>query len=314
MKGTIPMLMLFIGAIAAPGIVLSQEEGPIMEEESAEVSLEEYSDAFQESFFEGLKQQGIQNYDKAINAFLKCKDLEPEKEVVSFELAKSYLLDKQYINAEQYAREAVAENPSNYWYAYTLAESLEAQRGSVSMIKNQVPWDNKDFKTNLAKSYFELGNYQEAKVILEELEQTPKITYLQSKVKDSIAKKEGRANVPISTDTENKSTDTNNLISYEKAIRDLMNGSNLDDSLLKVTEEALESYPAQPFFYYALGYAQNRARKSKEAIESLETALDYLINDGELENSIYKELAQSYTDLGDTEKANLYLNKVKPGF
>ncbi|GGD76189.1 hypothetical protein GCM10011412_12350 [Maribacter cobaltidurans] len=306
--------MFYIGASIVPGIVLCQEEGPITEEESAEVSFEEYSDEFQESFFEGLKQQGIQNYDKAINAFLKCKNLEPEKDVVSFELAKSYLLNKQYVNAQQYAEEALAEVPTNYWYANTLAETLEAQNLSVSMVKDKIPWDNGDFKKNLAKIYFELGNYQEAKSILEEVKKTAKIAYLQSKIEDSISKKQNRKSIAQESVVVNKSEDANNLSDYEKRIKDAINGSVDLKALLALSEEALESYPSQPFLYYAQGYALRKENKNSEAIESLETALDYIIDDSILENKIYKELSEIYAAMGNTDKATQYLNKVKPGF
>jgi tetratricopeptide (TPR) repeat protein len=306
------MLLLFLGATLAPGIVLSQEEGPITEEESAEVSFEEYSDEFQQHFFEGLKQQGIQNYDKAINAFLKCKNLEPEKEVVSFELAKSYLLDKQYINAQEYAQEAVLEDPENYWYANTLAESLQAQNATVSTIKDQIPWNNRELKSNLATIYYELGNYQEAKNILMELEKTVKTEYLQSKINDSIAKQQNITNkVAIS---ENKSGDADDLSGYLDRIQKLLDNTGEGESLLILTEEALEKYPLQPFLYYANGVALKMGNTPKEAKEALETALDYLIDDPVLENKIYKELSEVYGAMGNTEKANEYLNKMKPGF
>ncbi|TLF46438.1 tetratricopeptide repeat protein [Maribacter aurantiacus] len=312
MKKTVPMLLLFLGATLSPGIVLSQEEGPITEEESAEVSIEEYSDEFQQYFFEGLKQKGIQNYDKAINAFLKCKNLEPEKEVVSFELAKSYLLDKQYINAQEYAQEAVLEDPENYWYANTLAESLQAQNTTVSTIKEQIPWNNRELKSNLATIYYELGNYQEAKSILMELEKTVKTEYLQSKINDSIAKQRTITNkIDIS---ENKNGDAGDLGTFEKRIQDLINASRDAKTLLELTEEALEKYPLQPFLYYANGVALKMGNTLNEAKEALETALDYLIDDPVLENKIYKELSEVYGAMGNTEKADEYLNKVKPGF
>ena len=306
------MLLLFLGATLAPGIVLSQEEGPITEEESAEVSFEEYSDEFQQHFFEGLKQQGIQNNDKAINAFLKIKNLKRKKEVVSFELAKSYLLDKQYMNAQEYAQEAVLEDPENYWYANTLAESLQAQNTTVSTIKDQIPWNNRELKSNLATIYYELGNYQEAKNILMELEKTVKTEYLQSKINDSIAKQRTITNkIDIS---ENKGGDAGDLGTFEKRIQDLINASGDAKTLLNLTEEALEKYPLQPFLYYANGVALKMGNTPKEAKEALETALDYLIDDPVLENKIYKELSEVYGAMGNTEKANEYLNKMKPGF
>lgn len=307
-------MILCIGAIFAPGIVFGQDEDPIVIEESAEVSLEDYTDEFQESFFEGLKQKGIQNYDKAINAFLKCKEMEPEKDVISFELAKAYLSDKQFINAQQYAEEAITKNPSNYWYAHTLAEIIKAQNSSIAMVKHQVPWENEEFKSNLAQVYYKMSEYEQAKSVLKELKKTRNTVYLASKVNDSIAK-EAAENSNKSLAAEDKGNEAiKDVLGFEQKIDGLMKGNAAPEVLLQVTEEATERYPLQPFFYYAHGYALNGSNQSKRAIEALEAALDYLINDVSLENRIYKEMAKAYNALGDSEKATEYQNKVKPGF
>jgi len=76
----------------------------------------------------------------------------------------------------------------------------------------------------------------------------------------------------------------------------------------------LENYPSQPFFYYARGYALNKKKKHNEAIDVLEAALDYLLDDPSLANKIYQQLADAYTATNNTSKANMYLRKVKPGF
>ena len=47
-------------------------------------------DAFQESFFEALKQKGIENYDRAIEALDVCIALRPEEAILYFEKAKNY--------------------------------------------------------------------------------------------------------------------------------------------------------------------------------------------------------------------------------
>ncbi len=307
-------MILCIGAIFAPGIVFGQAEDPIVIEESAEVSLEDYTDEFQESFFEGLKQKGIQNYDKAINAFLKCKEMEPEKDVISFELAKAYLSDKQFINAQQYAEEAITKNPSNYWYAHTLAEIIKAQNSSIAMVKHQVPWENEEFKSNLAQVYYKMSEYEQAKSVLKELKKTRSTIYLTSKINDSIAKEEAETKRKSLANEEDVNKETNDLLGFEKKIEGLINGAATSELLLQVTEEALERYPSQPFFYYAHGYALNRSNRNQEAIEALEAALDYLISDVSLENKIYGELAEAYKALGNLEKATEYQNKVKPGF
>ena len=52
------------------------------------------SDAFQERFFEGLKQKGIQNYEKALEALSEALnaagDDKEQQAVVHFEMAKNH--------------------------------------------------------------------------------------------------------------------------------------------------------------------------------------------------------------------------------
>ena len=53
-------------------------------------------DEFQNAFYESLLQKGIENYDKAITALEKCKKLQPNNDVVYFEMGKNYLGQKNY--------------------------------------------------------------------------------------------------------------------------------------------------------------------------------------------------------------------------
>ena len=74
-----------LGLVLIPGPSYAQEN-EFKEEESSEVFLEEYTDEFQEKFFEALKQKGIENYDRAVNLLLECKRLDPNNSVLDHEL------------------------------------------------------------------------------------------------------------------------------------------------------------------------------------------------------------------------------------
>ena len=99
---------------------------------------------------------------------------------------------------------------------------------------------------------------------------------------------------------------------YKKEIGELIRNKDYSSLVIKA-EEALEEFPSQPYFYFAKGMGLNRSGKQKEATRELETALDFLIEDNELGNNIYKELANAYTFLGNSSKANMYLSKIKSG-
>ena len=302
---------LVIGVFNSPMSSYAQEDQDIDVEQSAEVFLEEYSDTFQENFFEGLKQKGIRNYDRAITYFLECKKLQPQNTVVSFELAKFHLYDKQLIVAQEYALEALNGEPENYWYAETLINIVEARKSVIEEVKEELPWNNTVLRGNIAEIYFLKGNYLNAKSVLKGVKTSKKYERLEMKITDSIAKQSKKINPIVQSPKPVSSQDLDSVEDYKIQIETLLGATTDNVKLFQTTEEAIENFPSQPYFYYANGAALNRAQKHKEAIDILETALDYLIDDVSLENAIYKELINAYTATNNTSKANMYLSKIK---
>jgi len=292
------------------GIFIFSQLSYAQEEESAEVFLEDYTDEFQETFFEALKQKGIENYDKAINLFLKCKKLDSTNNVVDFELAKSYLANKQYILAEQYAIDALKSEPENFWYLNAVVEIMQKQGRPMEMIKGQISFDNIKLKENLALIYYQKKNYQESSNILKELKDSSFKEALALKIKDSLDRPKSDDEIKPVPPVQN--TNLNPLLKYKEEIGELILNKNYSSLIIKA-DEALEEFPSQPYFYFAKGMGLNRSGKQKEATEVLETALDFLIDDIELGNNIYRELANVYTFLGNSSKANMYLSKIKSG-
>jgi len=311
MKKIFKIAFITLAVVFAPRFAISQEEKPIDIEESAEVFLEDYTDEFQENFFEALKQKGIENYDKAINLLLKCKQLDVNKKVVDYELAKAYLLNKQYSLAREYALYALESEPENIWYSYSLVEVLVAMGTSAKEIVATVPNSNSQLMENLALIFFKRKQYKHALVVLDESIKSDFTKELTAKINDSLNKK-NKLKTPKQNNNPpaSKVEPSNELEEYKQRIDKLINSGSATD-LLKASEVALENYPSQPYFYFANGYALNKSANYKGAIEVLETALDYLINDVDLANKIYKELSEANTGIGDLEKAKKYLSKIK---
>ena len=292
------------------GIFIFSQLSYAQEEESAEVFLEDYTDEFQETFFEALKQKGIENYDKAVNLFLKCKKLDSTNNVVDFELAKSYLANKQYILAEQSGIDALKSEPENFWYLNTVVDIMQKQGRPIAMIEEQISFDNNKLKENLALIYYQKKNYQESSNILKELKDSSFKEALALKIKDSLDRPKNVDEIKPVPPVQN--TNLNPLLKYKEEIGELILNKNYSSLIIKA-DEALEEFPSQPYFYFAKGMGLNRSGKQKEATEVLETALDFLIDDIELGNNIYRELANVYTFLGNSSKANMYLSKIKSG-
>ncbi|MEX0314683.1 MAG: tetratricopeptide repeat protein [Allomuricauda sp.] len=281
------------------------------EEQSAEVFLEEYTDEFQENFFEALKQKGIQNYDRAIKLFLECKNLDPLNSVVDYELAKAYYLDKQYIQAQEYAIEALNSEPTDFWYLESLVNILEKQGNAVEMVKASIPYTEGKLQENLAVIYFKKKKYQDALKVLGNLGNSEFASSLTLKIKDSLQQKtKNQMNTPTPVVKSSKEEDP--MTNYKNRIEGLLANSDYRQAE-SIAEEALDSYPLQPYFYFAYGTALNRNSKSAKAVEVLESALDYLLDDDAMANNIYKELSKAYSAIGNPTKAQEYLNKVKSG-
>lgn len=301
--------VLFLSILIQSQLGFTQEtEIEIREEESAEVFLEEYSDDFQENFFEALKQKGIENYDKAINLLFKCKQINPDKKVVDYELGKAYFKNKQYNLAKEYALIALDSEPENRWFMNSLVQVMRKEGIPVEEIIDLVPDSNEQALQNLALTFYKIKQNTSALVVLSEIKNSAFKEDLTSKINEAKANsKKIKPQEPVNTVVEKP---TNKLEEYKQKLEGLLTTDDTNNSI-KVSEEAIENFPSQPYFYFANGYALNKETEHKKAIEVLLTGLDYLINDEALANKIYQQLVNAYRGINDLEKANMYLKKIK---
>lgn len=306
------ILVLFLVLLIQGYTAYAQEISP-----NASVFTEEYTDEFQENFFEALKQYAIENYEKAITALEECKKLKPDYAIIDFELSKNYLKLRQYFKAEDYMLKALKAEPDNVWYLDGLFTVYEAQNNTRKAIEvaTQLADKNVKYKENLILLYTRDGNYDKAIELLDELNielgittrrRNQRIRILAMKSYDSQLEEaeENNRNKEVSIE--------NPLETIKSDIEELTKALDYK-SIEKLTDEALETYPAQAEFYFANGRAKNKLKKYKDAISSLEMALEFLIDNTGLENQIYEELILAYTALGNTKKAEEYNRKSKKG-
>ena len=286
--------------------------GPLFaqaQQESAELYLEEYTDEFQENFFEGLKQKAIGNHDRAISHFLKCKQLEPGNSVVDYELAKAHYLAKQYVQAQQHALSALSALPGDYWVLDQLVSIMDAQGIPLSALGKQIPMDNDSLQGNLAQIYFKDGQYQKSLALLQDLEDAALKAQLARKITDSL--RDGDRGSETLANTAPREPD-GSMGSLRSALEGMI-GSGDPKALLELSGEALETYPMQPFFYYAHGAALIDSGDPAKALEVLSSGLDFVLDDVPLRNNIYREMARAHTLLGNPVKANEYSSKINSG-
>lgn len=128
-------------------------------------------DEYQDSFYESLKQKGIENYDKAIVSLEKCIKIKPNDAVAYFELGKNYLSLKQYQNAQSAFEKAVELNPKNKWYwlgIYDVSYETKNYPLAIETIQKIIPFDE-EYKDDLISLYMITNQQDKALLTINEM-------------------------------------------------------------------------------------------------------------------------------------------------
>lgn len=408
------------------------------------------SDDFENYFFESLKQKGIENYDKAIEALERCKDLQPKNAVVYFELGKNYLSQKKYKDAYDNFEKATQIDPKNRWAwvgMYDVCYDTSDFNQAIIIVEKLVEF-KEDYKEDLVSLYIKTQQFDKALLLINELNETvgksekrelykadilkdakyqgseksdllekikknPKeeanyveLIYMYSKSNQEekaleIAKqleKEiptsdwaqvslfkfhlnnndgdkavksmnivlgsskidkkikhrilneflifSRNNSKYEADLEkaisyfeddkevqvakeigkfyqNKKDWINAAKYYEKHLSSVkedmetillllqtyIESANFE-KLAKVSEDQMQLFPTQPQLYYYNGLANNQLKNYKKAKDTLESGIDFVLDDVALEINFNIQLGEAFSGLGDVKKKELYFTKA----
>ncbi|HLA55868.1 MAG TPA: tetratricopeptide repeat protein [Flavobacterium sp.] len=84
------------------------------------------------------------------------------------------------------------------------------------------------------------------------------------------------------------------------------------DAMAKKADEMIELFPLEPQFYYYSGLGYYNLGNARKAKDLLETGLDYVVNNPELEANFNYQLGYTYQKLGDEKKAAAFFAKAEP--
>ncbi|MEM1001478.1 MAG: tetratricopeptide repeat protein [Bacteroidota bacterium] len=157
-----------IVCLCLPLLVLAQD--PINAQIEDDLGVVE--DRFQELFFEALKQKGIENYDRAIEALQECLKINPDLPELYFELGKNYKLLKQFPEAEKALNKALELKPKDEWILDELYDVYFQQsdtENAMRIVKELVDI-HPDYKQDLATLYLKQGDFKSALELLDELD------------------------------------------------------------------------------------------------------------------------------------------------
>jgi len=156
------MYSWLIGMLFVPTLLLAQTEP----EDVAAVD-----DKFQNFFYESLKQKGIENYDKAIEALQRCQELEPNNAVVYFELGKNYLAQKKYKDAYDNFEKVTQMDPKNRWAwvgMYDVCYDTHDYNQAIIIVQKLIEF-KADYKEDLTSLYMNTQQYDKALELINEL-------------------------------------------------------------------------------------------------------------------------------------------------
>ncbi|WP_395055951.1 tetratricopeptide repeat protein [Flavobacterium sp.] len=74
--------------------------------------------------------------------------------------------------------------------------------------------------------------------------------------------------------------------------------------------ELIETFPNQPEYYFFAGKASNQLKNYKKATDFLESGIDYVIDNVDLEIDFLNQLSEASKGLGNTQKSDQYLAKA----
>lgn len=292
------------------------------ENDNADVTTETVEDEFQNHFFEALRERAIENYGKAIGHLLECKKLDPENAAVDYELGINYTSAENFEEAETHLLAAIAKDPENRWYSEALFDVYQTQHktGEAITLAEKLSATNDAYKTSLVYLYANVDAYDKAVAQLDKLDAMYGASEERERLRKRYLSLERNKSAPENVEilemeeippvAKEEIKEGNPFEDMQKDMTRLMNNKEYQ-LLLQKSDEALESYPAQPFFYYMNGAALQGMRNFKRAVLSYEMALDYLIDDVILEKKIYAGLAECHKQLGNIQKEQEYLEKAK---
>lgn len=290
--------------------------------EEADLKREKEYLTFKKSFLEAIKQKGIENYNKALESLAICETIYPENTALLFEQAKNSFKLKQYNEAQYYCNNALAFEPTNFWFLSLSRDIHEKERNytEATLIQEELYRQKQSEASGLLKFYYLTKNKEKGKQLLVEIEKNvipiPSISFYKKYF--------------FKTNEEENRTEVKKMISEEKSLVSLRkefiknkdfkilqnilkkeHQAKLYKKLLEDSNLGLDLFPAQAQVYLYKGFALNRLIKHKEAVAVLETGLDFVFDNTKLSKQFYTALINAYQALNNSKKLNYYKNMAQ---
>lgn len=263
----IPFLVLL-----QPGNFSYAQEKPVVE--MAQDDLGDVTDAFQEFFFEALKQKAIENHQKAIDALVQSLALKPEEPVVYLELGKNYNALSKYSQAAVYlekGRKAVPKNEGILEELYTAYFQTKEYDQALAVVKDLAQL-NSAFSEDLVNLYIQNEQYDNALALLDSLDQTKGSSTYRESLRRQVYARTNNVEAQISDLEENIEEDPQNEQDYLNLIFVYSENGQVEKAF-ETAKELLEMNPNSQLVHLALYKFYITENEAEEAVNSMRILL-----------------------------------------
>lgn len=232
-------------------------------------------DAYQELFFEALKQKGIENYDRAIEALLKCEEIDDSDAALFFELGKNYNKLKDFGAAEKALQQAIKKEPDNEWYLDELYDVYAKQNNLEKAIKTvkQLVKYHPDYKEDLATLYVKTKKYDDALEVLDEMDAEFGLSETRDRVRNMIYNATGDKKGQIEKLEERVEENPDLEINYLSLIF-RYSENNEKEKAFETAKKLLQSHPNSQMVHLALYKFYLDDNEAEKAVASMEIVLN----------------------------------------
>ncbi len=280
MKKTVSFF-LFLVLLCNPVLLLAQTEPE---------SIVPETDKFEDYFYESLKQKGIENYDKAIEALEECSKIKPNDATVYFELGKNYLASKDYENAYKSFEKATQIDPKNKWFwlgIYDVNYQTKNYNQAIVTVNKLIEF-NEVYKEDLVSLYMNTQQFDKALDLINELN-------------DKIGKSERRESYKIQILSQGKyqNTEIANLIdqisknpkveSNYIALIKLYSENNENEKALDITKKLEAEIPTSEWAQVSLFKYYLDNNEGQKAINSMNVVLASTKIDSKIKHRVLNE-------------------------
>lgn len=248
------------------------------------------SDEFRNTFYESLKQKGIENYDKAIVALQKCQKLQPENPVVYFELGKNYLSQKDYKKAYENFEKVTQMDPLNKWAwvgLYDVCYETRDYEQAIVIVKKLIEFKN-DYKEDLTSLYMNTQQFDKALELINELNETVGSNDLRDNYKASImkdAKYQGSERALLLDKIRKDPKDEANYVSLMFMYWD----SNQDEKALEIAQKLEKEIPSSDWAQISLFKYHLTKAEGTKAVKAMNQILASKKIDNKIRHRVLNE-------------------------